>query len=111
MRFIRRRGAVAQKDRSGNGTKNDRGDLAKSRRQREYDGECDNSDRRARSYAIFYTVGVSASAAAPFTYGLVSDAIGVPLALALIAAVVGLAIPLALVLRAPLAALSIAPRA
>ena len=69
------------------------------------------SDRRARSYAIFYTVGVSASAIAPLAYGLASDAIGVPLALALIATVVGLAIPLALALRAPLAALSVAPRA
>ena len=36
------------------------------------------SDRRARSYAIFYTVGVSASASAPFAYGLVSDAVGRP---------------------------------
>ena len=36
------------------------------------------SDRRARSYAIFYTVGVSASASAPFAYGLVSDGSGRP---------------------------------
>jgi len=64
------------------------------------------SDRRARSYAIFYTVGVSASASAPFAYGLVSDAIGVPATLGIIAAVICLAIPLAVVLRAPPTALS-----
>jgi MFS family permease len=68
------------------------------------------SDRRARSYAIFYTVGVSASAVAPFVYGVASDAIGVPTAMTLIAVVVGLAVPLALALRAPLAAVSVAPR-
>ena len=68
------------------------------------------SDRRARSYAIFYTVGVSASALAPFAYGLASDSVGVSAALGLIGLVVCLAIPLAFILRAPLAALSAAPR-
>ena len=28
---------------------------------------------RARSYAIFYTLGISASALSPFVYGLLSD--------------------------------------
>jgi predicted MFS family arabinose efflux permease len=68
------------------------------------------SDRRARSYAIFYTVGVSASASAPFAYGLVSDGLGIPVTLGIIAVVVCLAIPLAVILRAPLAALSASAR-
>jgi MFS family permease len=68
------------------------------------------SDRRARSYAIFYTVGVSASATAPFAYGLVSDGLGIPVTLGIIAVVVCLAIPLAVILRAPLAALSASAR-
>lgn len=69
------------------------------------------TDRRARGYAVFYTVGVGASATAPFAYGLVSDAMGVPATLALIAAVVCLVIPLTRLLRAPLAALHAAPSA
>jgi len=68
------------------------------------------SDRRARSYAIFYTVGVSASASAPFAYGLVSDGLGIPVTLGIIAVVVCLTIPLAVILRTPLAALSASAR-
>jgi len=62
------------------------------------------SDRRARSYGIFYTLGVGASALAPFAYGLVSDWGGVPLALGLVGSMVFLTLPLTLVLRRPLAA-------
>ncbi len=61
------------------------------------------SDRRARSYGIFYTLGVGASALAPFAYGLVSDWGGVPLALGLVGSIVFLTLPLTLVLRRPLA--------
>jgi MFS family permease len=62
------------------------------------------SDRRARSYAIFYTVGVGASALSPSVYGVVSDWGGVPLALAIVGSLVFLTLPLTLLLRRPLAA-------
>jgi MFS transporter, FSR family, fosmidomycin resistance protein len=61
------------------------------------------SDRRARGYGIFYTLGVGASALAPFAYGLVSDWGGVPLALGLVGSMVFLTLPLTLALRRPLA--------
>jgi MFS family permease len=61
------------------------------------------SDRRARGYGIFYTLGVGASALAPFVYGLVSDWGGVPLALGLVGSIVFLTLPLTLLLRRPLA--------
>jgi MFS family permease len=64
------------------------------------------SDRRARSYGIFYTLGVGASALAPFAYGLVSDWGGVPVALAIVGSLVFLTLPLTLLLRRPLAAAS-----
>jgi MFS family permease len=64
------------------------------------------TDRRARSYAVFYTLGIGASALAPFAYGLVSDRGGVPLTLALVAGAVLLTLPLALLLRQPLAAVA-----
>ena len=62
------------------------------------------SDRRARSYAVFYTVGVGASALSPSVYGVVSDWGGVPLALAIVGSLVFLTLPLTLLLRRPLAA-------
>ena len=62
------------------------------------------SDRRARSYGIFYTLGVGAGALAPFAYGLVSDWGGVPVALGLVGSLVFLTLPLTLLLRRPLAA-------
>src|SRR5262245_50665839 len=66
------------------------------------------SDRRARCYALFYTVGVASSALAPFLYGLLSDATGIRLALAVIGLIVFLAVPLARILRAPIEAASAA---
>lgn len=57
------------------------------------------SDRRARSYALFYTVGIAASALAPFLYGLLSDAAGIHVTLAVIGLIVFLAVPLAQALR------------
>ena len=62
------------------------------------------SDRRARSYAVFYTVGIGASALSPSIYGVVSDWGGVPLALAIVGSLVFLTLPLTLLLRRPLAA-------
>ncbi|HSD25866.1 MAG TPA: MFS transporter, partial [Vicinamibacteria bacterium] len=69
------------------------------------------SDRRARSYAIFYTVGIAASALAPFIYGIVSDGAGIHATLTVIGLVVLLTLPLARVLRAPLLAVPAMPRA
>jgi MFS family permease len=63
-----------------------------------------DSDRRARSYAIFYTLGIGASALSPSIYGVVSDWGGVPLALTIVASVVFVTLPLTLALRRPLAA-------
>jgi len=62
-----------------------------------------DTTRRARGYALFYTVGILASASAPVVYGLVSDARGVPVALGAVGIVVFLTLPLAAVLRARLA--------
>lgn len=61
------------------------------------------SDRRARSYAVFYTLGIGASALSPSIYGIVSDWGGVPLALAIVGSFVFLTVPLTLALRRPLA--------
>ena len=63
-----------------------------------------NSDRRARSYAVFYTLGIGASALSPSIYGVVSDWGGVPLALTIVGSVVFITLPLTLALRRPLAA-------
>jgi len=61
------------------------------------------SDRRARSYAVFYTLGIGASALSPSIYGVVSDWGGVPLALAIVGTMVFVTVPLTLALRRPLA--------
>src|SRR5262245_29926906 len=64
------------------------------------------SDRRARSYAVFYTLGIGASALSPSIYGVVSDWGGVPVALAIVGTVVFITLPLTLALRRPLAAVA-----
>ena len=58
-----------------------------------------SSDRRARSYAIFYTLGIGASALSPFAYGLLSDWGGVRLTLTVVGLVVFLTLPFTLPLR------------
>ncbi|HSL52303.1 MAG TPA: MFS transporter [Candidatus Deferrimicrobiaceae bacterium] len=60
-----------------------------------------SSDRRARSYAIFYTLGIGASALSPFAYGLLSDWGGVRLTLTVVGSVVFLTLPFTLPLRSP----------
>ena len=70
-----------------------------------------HQERRARSYAIFYTLGVGTSAVAPALYGLLTDRAGVPVTLATIGALGFLAVPFALALRQPLAAAAAAPPA
>jgi FSR family fosmidomycin resistance protein-like MFS transporter len=67
------------------------------------------SDRRARSYAIFYTLGISASALSPFVYGLLSDWRGVPVTLAVVGVAVFLTLPFTLPLRQPLAVAPVSP--
>jgi MFS-type transporter involved in bile tolerance (Atg22 family) len=62
-----------------------------------------SSDRRARSYAIFYTLGIGASALSPFAYGLLSDWGGVRLTLTVVGLVVFLTLPFTLPLRQPVA--------
>jgi MFS family permease len=66
-----------------------------------------DADRRARSYGIFYTLGVSTSALAPMLYGLLSDWRGVSVTLAVIGALTFLTVPLALALARPLAAATV----
>src|SRR5215467_9702513 len=65
------------------------------------------SDRRARSYAVFYTLGIGASALSPSIYGVVSDWGGVPLALTIVGTMVFVTVPLTLALRRPLAAAAV----
>ena len=60
-----------------------------------------SSDRRARSYAIFYTLGIGASALSPFAYGLLSDWGGVRLTLTVVGLVVFLTLPFTPPLRQP----------
>jgi predicted MFS family arabinose efflux permease len=61
-----------------------------------------DTGRRARGYALFYTVGITASAVAPAIYGVLSDATSVPVALATVGGLVFLTVPLTGVLRARL---------
>ncbi len=53
-----------------------------------------DADRRGRSYAIFYTVGIGASALSPFVYGLVSDWGGVSVTLGAVGVIVFATLPL-----------------
>ncbi len=56
-------------------------------------------DRRARAFGFFYTITIGSGALAPTAYGAVSDAMGVPWTMVLVAAVVLLVVPLTLPLR------------
>lgn len=60
-------------------------------------------ERRPRAYALYYTLIVAASAAAPVAYGALGDRAGVPAALTVAAAVCLLTLPLCLALRPALA--------
>jgi MFS family permease len=61
-------------------------------------------DARTRAFSIFYTGSIGSGAVAPIFYGLIGDAIGVPHALMVVAAVVLLTLPLVLVIKRRLAA-------
>jgi MFS family permease len=60
-------------------------------------------ERRARAFSVFYTGTIGSGALAPAFYGVVGDALGVPTALLLVAAIVLLTLPLSLVLKPVLA--------
>jgi FSR family fosmidomycin resistance protein-like MFS transporter len=56
-------------------------------------------EARTRAFSIFYTGTIGSGAIAPIFYGLVGDALGVPLALAVVAALVLATLPLVLLIR------------
>ncbi|HUI19281.1 MAG TPA: MFS transporter [Alphaproteobacteria bacterium] len=60
------------------------------------------AERRARAFGLFYTLSIGGSALSPAFYGVLSDSVGLPPTLAVVAAVVLLVVPLTLPLRAPL---------
>jgi MFS family permease len=62
--------------------------------------------RRTRMFGIFYTGTIGSGAVAPALYGLIGDAVGVPVALMVVAGMCLLTLPLALVLRPMLPAAS-----
>ena len=55
--------------------------------------------RRARAFSIFYTGTIGSGAVAPAIYGLLGDAVNVPIALMAVAGMCLITLPLALVLR------------
>ena len=59
--------------------------------------------RRQRAFGIFYTGTIGAGAVSPAIYGVLGDAVGVPSALMVVAAVVLLTLPITLALRPALA--------
>jgi MFS transporter, FSR family, fosmidomycin resistance protein len=56
-------------------------------------------ERRARAFSVFYTGTIGSGALAPVLYGVLGDALGVPSALIVVAAIVLLTLPLSLVLK------------
>ncbi len=61
-------------------------------------------EQRSRAFGIFYTGTIGSGALSPVLYGLIGDALGIPVTLALVAFVVLLTLPLALAIRPQLAA-------
>jgi MFS family permease len=59
--------------------------------------------RRQRAFGIFYTGTIGAGAVSPAIYGVLGDAVGVPSALIVVAAIVLLTLPITLALRPALA--------
>jgi MFS family permease len=58
-----------------------------------------HAERQARAFGLFYTLGSAAGGSSPLIFGLVSDSLGVPAALACIAAMVLATLPLTLLLN------------
>jgi MFS family permease len=61
-------------------------------------------EARTRAFSIFYTGTIGSGAVAPIFYGLMGDAVGVPLALVVVAALVLATLPLVLMIRRQVAA-------
>jgi MFS family permease len=59
---------------------------------------------RQRAFSIFYTGTIGAGAVSPAIYGLLGDAVGIPAAFTVVAAVVLVTLPITLVLRPALTA-------
>ena len=55
--------------------------------------------RRQRAFSIFYTGTIGAGAISPAIYGVLGDAVGVPTALMVVAAIVLVTLPITLILR------------
>ena len=58
-----------------------------------------SAERRERAFGIFYTGAIGSGALSPVLFGIFSDAVGVPLMMRLIAAIVLATLPLAWLLR------------
>jgi predicted MFS family arabinose efflux permease len=56
-------------------------------------------NQRTRAFGIFYTGTIGAGAVSPAIYGLLGDAVGVPTALIVVAAIVLVTLPMTLILR------------
>jgi len=57
------------------------------------------SDRRSRSYGLYYTLTIGSSALSPSLYGALGDLVGVPAALTVVSLMVLVTIPLCALLR------------
>jgi MFS transporter, FSR family, fosmidomycin resistance protein len=60
-------------------------------------------EKRARAFGVFYTGTIGAGAVAPILYGFAGDALGIPMALAIVGCMVLVTLPLAVILRPALA--------
>jgi MFS family permease len=65
-----------------------------------------SSERRSRSYGLYYTLTIGASALSPTLYGALGDLLGVPLTLTVVSLVVLVTIPLCAALRPAVASAS-----
>lgn len=66
-------------------------------------GDLVDSNRQARAFGLFYTVGSTCGILAPLGYGLLADFIGVPETIGVAGCVIFLTIPLCLILRPSIA--------
>ena len=53
-----------------------------------------STERQSRAYGLFYTIGLGAGVVAPAVCGVISDAVGVPTAIGIVAIVVFTSLPL-----------------
>lgn len=66
-------------------------------------GDLVDSNRQARAFGLFYTVGSTCGILAPLGYGLLADFIGVPETIGVAGCVIFLTIPLCLILKPSIA--------